>query len=306
MTNESPVIALQNISRYELKQITTVKDGLTYLNKLKALEVWVRDEKHDAKAQNIVAEQKIRTQRRIGEILREREKINGSRGIGKKVESLDSIPLLSDVGLSLNQSSIFQKIAAMPEPEFEKGIAEKKESAELTTAGMLRLAKGAHVSNNSGDNEWYTPEKYIHSARKVMGRIDLDPASTKRANEIIKAETYFDEEADGLTQKWFGCIWLNPPYAQPLINDFIDKLETESFEQAIALVNNATETKWGQKLLRLSSVVCFHTGRVRFIDPDGVMGDAPLQGQIIVYIGNERKKFADEFSQYGICLNRVL
>ena len=28
----------------------------------------------------------------------------------------------------------------------------------------------AHVSNNSGNNEWYTPENYIESARATTGR----------------------------------------------------------------------------------------------------------------------------------------
>jgi ParB family chromosome partitioning protein len=134
----------------------------------------------------------------------------------------------------------------------------------------------------------------------------LDPASSEAANKVIKAKRYFDEATNGLEQKWKGSIWMNPPYAQPLINNFIDKLETEEYEQAIVLVNNATETKWGQKLLSLSAAVCFHSPRIRFVSVDGELGDAPLQGQMICYIGANYKEFITEFKQYGICLRKTV
>lgn len=302
-------LQLRDNAKYELEQIKDLETGINYLNKVKAIETWAKAEKKDAELQNMIAEQKLRTQRVLGNLLRDAEKQNGSRGVGKKVESMDTTPLLKDYGITKDQSSIFQQIAKIPEQKFEAFIQEKKQDvenavAELTTAGALRLAKGAHVSNNSGENEWYTPPCYIESARLVMGKIDLDPASSECANEIVKAKKYFDESVDGLTQKWKGNIWMNPPYAQPAIFDFILKLETEEYDQAIVLVNNATETKWGQKLLELCNAVCFHTGRIRFVNPDGELGDAPLQGQMIIYIGANYKAFISEFKQYGICLRK--
>ena len=36
---------------------------------------------------------------------------------------------------------------------------------------------------NSGNNEWYTPAQYLEAARDVLGKIDLDSASSKEATE---------------------------------------------------------------------------------------------------------------------------
>lgn len=163
----------------------------------------------------------------------------------------------------------------------------------------------AHVSNNSGENEWYTPECYIESARLVMGSIDLDPASSEIANQTVNANLFYTQEEDGLSKEWFGNIWMNPPYSQPLIFQFISKLvESNQVNQAIVLVNNGTETKWGQLLMKHSSAVCFHQGRIRFIDKYGNLGDAPLQGQMICYLGSEVNNFVNEFNQYGTILRK--
>jgi len=306
---EMESLVFRDNAKAELMKIKTVETGVEYLNKVKAIEVWARAEKKDAELQNMIAEQKIRTQRILGQLITDGQN-NGELKTQATAKS-STIKELDDVGITKKESSAFKAIASIPEREFEDFIEEKKQAvdmavSELTTAGVLRLAKGAHVSNNSGENEWYTPPEYIESAKVVMGGIDLDPASSKKANEIIGAKTFFDEKKNGLAQKWFGKIWMNPPYAQPFINDFISKLETESYEEAIVLVNNATETKWGQKLLELCSAICFHSSRIRFLNPEGEYGEAPLQGQMIVYLGEGVKEFIKEFSQYGICLKKEL
>ena len=180
-------------------------------------------------------------------------------------------------------------------------------SGEKTVNAVVTEIKKAHVSHNSGENEWYTPTKFINSARKVMGEINLDPASCPAANKTVKAKKIFTKDDDGLTKEWRGNIWMNPPYAQPLIGQFCEKLYEEYCAgylcQACVLVNNATETKWFAKLVEVSSAVCFPQGRIKFIDKDGNPGGAPLQGQAILYIenndGENVKAFLSEFGQYG-------
>jgi ParB family chromosome partitioning protein len=159
-----------------------------------------------------------------------------------------------------------------------------------------------HVAHNSGENEWYTPPEYIAAAHLVLGDIDLDPASSPVANEIVQAKRIFTRQENGLTQEWQGKIWMNPPYEVKLIDQFCDKLHTSVLEgrvsEAIVLVNNATETRWFHTLINIAAAVVFPTSRIKFHSPTGVMG-APLQGQAFIYIGARQDRFLTAFRSFG-------
>lgn len=57
----------------------------------------------------------------------------------------------------------------------------------------------------------YTPPKIAVLARALMGRIDVDPASSSIANKIIKADKIFTKTDNGLIRPWHGRVFLNPP-----------------------------------------------------------------------------------------------
>lgn len=174
--------------------------------------------------------------------------------------------------------------------EFEKGATEQK---------------GA---SGTGDNEWYTPAEYTELARSVLGEIDLDPASSAKAQKTVRAKRYFTKDTDGLQQEWCGRVWLNPPYAQPFMSEFVAKLlaelESGRTTEAILLTHNYTDTGWFHSAARVADAICFTRGRVRFIDKNGDEA-APTQGQAFFYFGPNRKGFASTFATVGFTVGTV-
>ena len=86
-------------------------------------------EKKDAKLQNLIAEQKLRTQRILGKLIREGQERGEIAEQGDNRFTVD-VPVgdiykqtLPEIGLTRKESSDYQTMAAMPEKEFEKEIA---------------------------------------------------------------------------------------------------------------------------------------------------------------------------------------
>lgn len=154
----------------------------------------------------------------------------------------------------------------------------------------------------TGENEWYTPAEYVEAARRVMGRIDLDPASSPKAQQTVKARRFFAIQQDGLTREWSGAVWLNPPYAQPHIQHFAEKVVAEigagRVSEAIVLTHNYTDTAWFHLLESACAAICFTRGRIRFVSSSGELA-SPTQGQAFFYFGQRREAFAEVFRTFG-------
>ena len=158
------------------------------------------------------------------------------------------------------------------------------------------------LSSFSGDNEWYTPSKYIELARQVLGKIDLDPASSAFAQKTVKAEKYYTVERSGLDKVWSGCVWMNPPYSNPEIQLFTDKVLSEfkskNISSAIVLTNNSGDTAWHHNLANASSAICITLGRIKF-ESQTRESNSPAMGQSFFYLGKSPDKFARVFSSIG-------
>jgi phage N-6-adenine-methyltransferase len=191
----------------------------------------------------------------------------------------------------------------------EKGDGPKKKWSVARHRAEMKRQGVAQVTVWTGDMERYTPAEYIECARQVLGGIDLDPASNDYAQVTVQAETYFTQESNGLCQEWHGRVWLNPPYSNPEIGQFIDKL-IEEYEEgrttaAILLTNNSADTLWFDRASRNAALVCFTKGRINFYDANDETTQ-PTNGQTFFYFGKDDEAFQNIFSQVGGIYKRLV
>ena len=304
MATESTALARISQAKLALVSAKTLDDVVRIRDQAEALRIYIKAASESLQAANAAAEIKLRAERKAGEMLAAMEKCQGGRP--KKTCTTMGHVSLDSVGVSRNQSSRWQKEASVPEDQFEEYLFDcNNEQREVTQSGLLKLAEPCHVSHNSVENEWYTPSKYIEAARAVMGSIDLDPASCELAQETVQAGQYFTIDDNGLTKKWRGNVWLNPPYSKESVGLFAAKLveETANLSQAIVLVNNATDTQWFHEMASVATAICFIRGRIKFNDKNGTPANTPVQGQVCLYVGGNHMKFCQVFSSFGITAN---
>jgi ParB family chromosome partitioning protein len=183
-------------------------------------------------------------------------------------------------------------------------IGRAKDDAKHRAQRICEQEKDGTVRGTEGTGEFerYTPAEYIKAAKKVLGAIDLDPASSKIAQRTVKAKRYFTADDDGLAQEWHGRIWLNPPYHRDLAPEFINKLVAEialgHVKAAIMLTNNSTDTEWFAVAQAVCDALCFTHGRVKFTQENGTEV-LPTQGQVFFYFGPDVRGFESVFCRIG-------
>jgi len=199
------------------------------------------------------------------------------------------------------------EIATLPK-DAQREIVAAGPDAVREAARTIRTGGVANRTSFTGNNQWFTPDEHIALARSVLGEIDLDPASHAIAQGRVKAGKFFTEEDDGLTKEWRGRVWLNPPYSQPEIGHFVDKLVEEigsgRTTEAILLTHNYSDTAWFQRAASFAAALCFTSGRIRFVSPDGERA-SPTQGQTFFYFGDRVERFAAVFSRVGLTLGHL-
>ena len=158
-----------------------------------------------------------------------------------------------------------------------------------------------HHARQATTVEWYTPTEIVEAARMTMGSIDLDPCTI--TNNPTGARMFYTAETDGLTKEWFGNVWLNPPFGKGFV-EWMHKANSEiasgRVSQMICLIPTWTNSKWFQSFGHRDVSLCFPRP-IRFIHgPTMEPGKPAMSPNVIVYLGNRHREFAQQFRQFGL------
>lgn len=165
----------------------------------------------------------------------------------------------------------------------------------------MSVNAATRINQTIGLYEYYTPAPIIEAARKAMGSIDLDPASSEAANLRVKATDIFTEADDGLTKMWWGNVWLNHPFGRTQNPAWIDKVIDEwaesNFSQLCCITYACTSEKWFRPLLNHTQ--CFLYPRTNYHLPDGSIKRGVTKGSVVTYFGHRQSEFAEAFKMLG-------
>ena len=125
-------------ARNALQVASSVDEVKDIRDKAAAMAAYARQAKDSALVE-WATEIKVRAERRAGQMLAE----SGIKSGNPQLSQATTIgPTLAEIGISKDQSSRWQKLAGVPEAQFEQAIAVAKEVAGgVTTAAMLRVEK---------------------------------------------------------------------------------------------------------------------------------------------------------------------
>lgn len=140
----------------------------------------------------------------------------------------------------------------------------------------------AHWEQPGESDEYYTP-KYIFDALEAT--FDMDVAAPIDHTYIhVPAKEFITR--DSLDLEWNGFIWMNPPFGKR--NGLIPWLD-KFFQHAngIALVPDRTSAPWWQDAASKSQRILFVKGKIKFIKPNGTIGEQPSTGTTLMAVGEK-------------------
>lgn len=132
--------------------------------------------------------------------------------------------------------------------------------------GMVTArAMGSHQSACAKTHTWLTPPNIIDA----LGPFDLDPCACPDPRPWETATTHWTREDGPLRRRWFGRVWLNPPFGpKSLIFAFMRRLVDHGRGMALLFARTETEL-FAETVWKSATGILFLRGRPHFYHQDG-------------------------------------
>ena len=139
---------------------------------------------------------------------------------------------------------------------------------------------------SSNTDLWETPQDFFDELNMEFG-FDLDVCALP---ENAKCERYYTPKDDGLSMRWEGVCFMNPPYGRQ-IGRWVEKAYhagRTGRATVVCLLPARTDTRWFQDYCLKSNDLRFIRGRLKF---GGVKNSAPFPSAVVVF---SRKTIQEE------------
>jgi phage N-6-adenine-methyltransferase len=129
---------------------------------------------------------------------------------------------------------------------------------------------------SSATDDWSTPQAFFDELNTEF-QFDLDVCASQ---SNTKCARYYSVEDNGLSQKWEGVCWMNPPYGRG-IKAWVKKAYESSLEGAtvVCLFPARTDTSWWHDYCTKGEIR-FIRGRLKF---GNCSTNAPFPSAVVVF-----------------------
>ena len=152
---------------------------------------------------------------------------------------------------------------------------------------------------NKRNDRWLTPKHIV----EALGEFDLDPCGAP-GHKLTKHTYLLENGDDGLTDPWFGRVFLNPPYGRGM-RQWVELLAEHG--TGTALIPVATGTKlWQELIWTHASAIHFYRHRIEFLRRKGFDGGEKMvspQASAIVAFGDFDASKLLACDLPGVCLD---
>ena len=131
---------------------------------------------------------------------------------------------------------------------------------------------------------WATPQDFFDKLNEEF-HFTLDVCAIP---ENAKCKKYYTPDINGLSQKWSGVCWCNPPYGREITN-WVEKayLESRGGVTVVMLLPARTDTRWFHEFIYDKSEIRFVKGRLKF---GNASASAPFPSMVVIFRGEKYER----------------